>query len=112
APGESPARAVVGDAERGVRHRVHLLDLRRESAAAFRKVGMGLRIPVIGFADYRENRDFEKNRMQPRTLDCDVDFARRGSRGTNRDEALLQLKQPEQIDEIALEEAPRSEVVE
>jgi hypothetical protein len=105
-PGEAPARAVVGDTKFRIRHRTDPGNLVREPSPALFEVRMRLRIPEIDFADDGQQRHFKEDRVQPRTLDRDVDLARRDGRGPDLDETFIHVEQAEQVDEVALEEAP------
>jgi len=70
-----------------------------------------MEVAVVDLRDDGEHRHLEHDRVQPRALDRDVDLARAGDRA-HVDEALVELKQAEQVDVIALEEAPAAKVVE
>jgi hypothetical protein len=92
-------------------YRVDLRDLGIEPATALGQIGPGYRLAEIHFADDREHRHFEQDRVQPRPLDRDVDLARHRRR-RQADEAPVELEQAEQIDEVALEETPAPQVFE
>src|SRR6185437_11004525 len=109
---EAPARAVIGDAEIGIGYRIELLDLRREAALALGKIRLRMHAAVVHLGHDREHRNLEHDRVQPRPLDRDVDLAGAARQRADMNEPLVELEEAEQIDEIALEEAPAAQVIE
>jgi hypothetical protein len=109
---ESPARAVVRDPKRRIRHGVDLRNLRLQAFAAFPEIHFVLGIAKVDFADDGQQRDFEKDRVQPGPLDRDFDFARCGRRSTYVHEALVQMEQAQERDEIAFQEEPTTKLLE
>jgi hypothetical protein len=73
---------------------------------------MRVNVAVVDLRHDRQHRDFEHDRVQPRPLDRDVDLAVPPGERAHVDEALVELEQPEQVDEIALHEPPAPHVVE
>jgi hypothetical protein len=63
-------------------------------------------VAVVDLRDDREHRNLEQDRVQPRAADRDVDFPLGSGDAIDADEALVELEQAQQVDEIALEEAP------
>jgi hypothetical protein len=49
--------------------------------------------------------------VQPRPLDRDVDLTRRSGNPGHLDEALVEVEESQQVDEIALEKAPAPQVI-
>ena len=103
---KTPPRAVIGDAKRWIGDRVDLPDLRGQPPPALVQIGFRLGVSEIDLAHDRKHRHLEQNRMQPRPLDPDVDLAGGGRRRFDRDEALVEPIQAEQVDEVAFEESP------
>src|SRR6185295_8829450 len=92
-------------------HAVHLPDLQVEAAAAFAVIRIRNNVAVIDLGDDREHRHLEQDRMEPRSLDRDVDVLRAWN-AAHLDEPLVQLEEAQEIDVVALEKAPAPKVVE
>src|SRR6478609_7545185 len=71
-----------------------------------------MRGAVVDLRHDREDRHLEHDRVQPRTLDRDVDVAAAVSAGRDPDEPLVELEELEEVDVVALEEAPAAQVFE
>ena len=110
---EAAARAVVGDLAVGeFRARAEQLDLLARAARGLRRRPAALRVAEVDLVDDREHRDLEQDRVQPRTLDVDVDLAVALGRRRDRNVLLVQMEEREELDEIALDEAHAPQVVE
>ena len=108
---EATARTIIGDAKCWIRHTFDQFDLVCEPTPAFVEVGRCDRVAKVDLGHDRQNRHFKHDRVQPWALDRDVDFF--GARdAAHFDEPLVELKQPEQVDEVALEETPVAKVIE
>ena len=104
---EAPARAVVGDPEFGIGDGVDPARPSRRAAAALRRdPDAGMHIAIVDLRHDREHRHLEQDRVQPGPADRDVDLAVRSGDALDADEALVELEETEEVDEIALEEAP------
>lgn len=108
---EAAARAVFGHAEisqrRIVQHQVHL---GLQPLAAFFPVGMLARVAEIDLVDDGQHRDLEEDGVQPRALDLDADLAGRVALG-DVDAALGHVKQPEEINEVTLDETQAAQII-
>ena len=110
-PREAPARAVVGDPH--AFHRRVLRDQRdllAQPPAALDEVGRLLRGAEVDLVDDGEHRDLEQDRVQPRALDHDLDLAVVLRRRLDRDVLGVELEQPEEVDEVALDEPQVAQV--
>ena len=87
-----------------------LLDLRREAPASLGEIGLRLRVAEVDLGDDREHRHLEQDGVQPRPADRDVDLAGDPAMRLDAHEALVELEEPEEVDEVALEEAPAAQV--
>ena len=106
--GKAPACAVIGNFERLQPWLLQQCNLLVQTLAALKKVGNGLGIAEIHLVDDGQHRNLEKNRVQPRAFDGDIDFTIRQRR--DRDVFVVELEQAQKIHEIAFDEAQRTQV--
>jgi hypothetical protein len=78
--------------------------------AALDEVGRLLRGAEVDLVDDGEHRDLEQDRVQPRALDHDLDLAVVLRRRSYRDVLGVELEQPEEVDEVALDEPQVAQV--
>jgi hypothetical protein len=85
-------------------------DLLAQPAPAFREVGRLLRRAEVHLVDDGKHRYLEQDRVQPRSPDHDLDLAVVLRGRVDRDVLGIELEQPKEVDEVALDEAQAAEV--
>ncbi len=109
--GKAAARTVIGYFATGhggiVANQRHLA---LQALAPLRIIRRSLGGTEIDFVDDRQHRHFKQDRMQPRPFDHDIDFAIIRGRRLHADIFLLQMKQAQEFDEIALHETQTAEI--
>jgi hypothetical protein len=109
--GKAPARAIFRHAKirhaRIVQHQAHL---GFQARAPFFQIGMRVGVAEIDLVDDGQNRNLEQDRVQPRAFDFDRDFAGMLAL-SDVDASFGQVKQAQEIDEIALDEAQPAQVI-
>ena len=108
---ETAARTVVGDPKRRIGNTVDNFDFGREPAPAFVEVRRCDRVAKVDLGHDRQNGHLEHDRVQPRAFDRDVDLFGACDAG-HFNEPLVELKEPQQVDEVALEKTPVAKVIE
>ena len=113
AAGESAACAIVGDPHLRQRRIVpDQGDLGPQSATTLGEVGGGHGATKVDLVDDRQHRDLEQDRVQPWSPDPDIDFPRPVGGRFDPDVLGVQLKQRQEIDEVALDEAQPAQIIE
>ena len=109
---EAPAGAEVADLEAAVVGFVQgHADLGAKPLHALGRVGLGHEMAEIDLVDDGKHRDFKENRMKPRAFDGDVDARRPVGVAAYMHVLRLEVKETQELDEVALDEAQPAQVL-